>query len=360
MNQPQFQPKTADVFNLFGDSYNARKLYFSIHRRLPCQITIRDIDIYKLKKWVNSGDYMFDQVITHANVSVKKTGDINVSEAFYILDNGILIEETLKELNIFYDPSQDKDAKELVRQISKHCSTAGERTARICLIVQDRSELETKAIRLPRPRLSIERQYNDDFPPIHKRIAGFLKKTATSGLILLHGQPGTGKSTYIRFLLQRIRKKVLFLSPALASNLDNPSLMTLLLANRECIVVIEDAEDLLASRESNKNDAISTILNLTDGILGSSLGIQFIATFNTHIRNIDKALLRKGRLAAMYEFKALSAEKATTLMKSIDPTCKNAHAPMTLAEIYHAGEDNNGQHQSKTPIGFSVRQTVDV
>jgi ATP-dependent 26S proteasome regulatory subunit len=178
---------------------------------------------------------------------------------------------------------------------------------------------------------------------------------------LLHGQPGTGKSTYIRYLLQRTKKKVLFLSPALASNLDNPSLMSLLLVNRESIVIIEDAEELLVSRDNQKNDAISTILNLTDGILGSSLGIQFIATFNTHIRNIDKALLRKGRLAAMYEFKALSAEKATALMKSLDSTSENVQEPMTLAEIYHAAENNNMHHQqSRTPIGFSVRQIADV
>ncbi len=33
---------------------------------------------------------------------------------------------------------------------------------------------------------------------------------------------------------------------------------------------------------------------------------------------------------------------------------------MTLAEIYHAGEDNNEQQQSNSPLVFSVRQLADV
>lgn len=67
-------------------------------------------------------------------------------------------------------------------------------------------------------------------------------------------------------------------------------------------IVIEDAEDLLVSRDTNHNSGISMLLNLTDGLLGQSLGIQVICTFNTHVSNIDRALLRKGRLIALYEF----------------------------------------------------------
>jgi hypothetical protein len=50
-------------------------------------------------------------------------------------------------------------------------------------------------------------------------------------------------------------------------------------------------------------------------LLGESLGIQIIATFNTHISNIDKALLRKGRLIGLYEFKPLSMDKSKVLLE---------------------------------------------
>ena len=47
----------------------------------------------------------------------------------------------------------------------------------------------------------VERFYNDDFLPIHQTIASSIESEDTSGLILLHGSPGTGKTSYIKSLL---------------------------------------------------------------------------------------------------------------------------------------------------------------
>jgi hypothetical protein len=110
---------------------------------------------------------------------------------------------------------------------------------------------------------------------------------------------------------------------------------------------------LLSCREKNNNSAISILLNLTDGILGESLGIQIICTFNTHTQNIDPALLRKGRLMAMYEFKELSAGKATALLKKSGVN-KSASSPMTLADIYNADKNNFELATNRQKIGFMV------
>jgi hypothetical protein len=105
--------------------------------------------------------------------------------------------------------------------------------------------------------------------------------------------------------------------PGLAGNLDTPNIVSLLMENANTVFVIEDAEELILSREKSKNSSISMLLNLTDGLLGESLGIQIIATFNTHVSNIGKALLRKGRLIALYEFNVLAAEKSMALLKKL-------------------------------------------
>ncbi len=88
--------------------------------------------------------------------------------------------------------------------------------------------------------------------------------------------------------------------------------------------------------------SLETILNLSDGILGNTLKTKFICTFNTNLRNIDKALLRKGRLRMRYEFKKLSIEKTKRLVEG-------ATKEMTLAEIYNQ-EDNGIKDKEK--IGF--------
>jgi hypothetical protein len=95
------------------------------------------------------------------------------------------------------------------------------------------------------------------------------------------------------------------------------------------------------------------LLNLTDGLLGESLGIQIIATFNTHIANVDKALLRKGRLIALYEFKALSIEKAKILLEEKGINNNDITRSMTLADIYNAEEnDYSYKYYPHPPIGF--------
>jgi len=38
-------------------------------------------------------------------------------------------------------------------------------------------------------------------------------------------------------------------------------------------------------------------------LLGAGFNIQIMATFNTSLKNLDPALMRKGRLKLSYEFK---------------------------------------------------------
>lgn len=141
--------------------------------------------------------------------------------------------------------------------------------------------------------------------------------------------------------------------PGLAGNLDAPSMSRLLLANINSVFVIEDAEDLLLSRDKVQNNAISTLLNLTDGLLGETLGIQVIATFNTALQHIDKALLRKGRLTALYEFKPLSICRSQALVNELGHTGYTVTQPMTLADIFNLDKDAYQLKAGERPqIGF--------
>ena len=122
--------------------------------------------------------------------------------------------------------------------------------------------------------------------------------------------------------------------------------------NQNSILVIEDAEELLVSREQESNSAISMLLNLTDGLLGASLGIQVICTFNTHLTKIDKALLRKGRLKSLYKFEPLSIPKSKALLTKIGKGNMNVLAPMTIAEIYNMEEKECKLISDNVSIGF--------
>jgi ATP-dependent 26S proteasome regulatory subunit len=168
---------------------------------------------------------------------------------------------------------------------------------------------------------------------------------------LFHGLPGTGKSTYIKSLIHQQNKKVIFLSPKTAGNLDDMAFTEFLLDNPNCVLVIEDAEELILSRDNNHNSRLSFLLNLTDGLLGESLGIQIIATFNTDLKNIDKALLRKGRLTSIYDFKPLTLDKTNMLLKKLGHDVVVANS-LSLADIFNFEIDTNYQPKLRKAVGF--------
>ncbi len=65
------------------------------------------------------------------------------------------------------------------------------------------------------------------------------------GVVILHGEPGTGKTSYIRHLISSVSKKVIFLPPNLAHNITGPELISLLIENPDAILIIEDAENYI-------------------------------------------------------------------------------------------------------------------
>ena len=107
----------------------------------------------------------------------------------------------------------------------------------------------------------------------------------------------------------------MFVPNNMADILTSPEFIPFIMKFPNSIIIIEDAEKVIRSRESGgNNEATSNILNMSDGILGECLKTQIIATFNIDRENIDKALLRKGRLIAEYEFNELDVDKSNVLL----------------------------------------------
>ncbi|MBC7876552.1 MAG: AAA family ATPase [Anaerolineales bacterium] len=192
--------------------------------------------------------------------------------------------------------------------------------------------------------------YNEDFSEIDSIISQSIARE-DAGIILLHGEPGTGKTTYIKNLIYRFKDKdFIFIQNDFVQDLLNPSFVTFLLRNKNSVLIIEDAEKVVVSRD-NPSDAsvVSTILQLTDGLFSDFLNIKIVCTFNTNIDRIDKALLRKGRMIAKYNFAPLSPEKTAALAKKLGH--KNVDGSLTLADIF--GIDKPGFNDAtEKKIGF--------
>lgn len=194
----------------------------------------------------------------------------------------------------------------------------------------------------------IDGNYNDDFP--YDKIQNIIKKEGESGLILLSSVPGAGKTYFIRHLVEtNPETQFLYLDSSIFNYINDSSFINFLLRNKDSVVILEDCESILKSRESDYNNLLSTLLNISDGLLGDSLNLKFICTFNTNLNNIDKALLRKGRLKLKYELKELTKEKVEKIFEKLGID-KSLAKPMTLADAYNF-EDEVGVKQKKK-IGF--------
>ena len=196
--------------------------------------------------------------------------------------------------------------------------------------------------------LDIDGNYNDDFAIVYDTLLENLKSDKT-GLYLLHGEHGTGKTTLIRHLITMVNKKIIFIPNNLIDTLADPSNTEFYKKHRGSILIFEDSENILKSREGGGNPGVSNILNLSDGILGNFFKNQIICTFNTDINDVDEALLRNGRLICEYEFGKLEAKKADKILSSLGK--KPRGEDIKLADIYN--DDNGISQRTRKKIGFN-------
>ncbi len=223
----------------------------------------------------------------------------------------------------------------------------------ISLVKSDMGHMDTEDYEIPVPEINIEMNYGTEFLKVHERIVTRLNNEHDKGIILFHGEPGTGKTSYIKYLTKLVEdKEILFIPPSMAESLSEPSIIPFLMDHKNSILIIEDAERVIGDREGNSSSmGVSNILNLTDGILGDCLGIQVIATFNMKREKIDSALLRKGRLIAEHKFDKLNTNDANNLIKHLGGTTQ-VSKPMTLADIYNIDEESFKTEKNPTNIGF--------
>jgi len=310
-----------------------------------------------------------------------KKGDkrnVFITQISYMLDDALILLNRMNEDDEgIFGPGENLDEKmesksffvqilytnpdtlEKIRSLFEYVEPS--KKGNVFLICQDSIEgtyLKKFDIKLPHKDIDVELNYGKEFAKKYDKILEKLKDTQKSGLVLFSGVPGSGKTTIVKNLAMQIDKKIIFVPPGTVDIITSPSFLNFMLEHRNSILLIEDAEKVIRSREGEGGnpEGVSNILNLTDGFLGDCLNLFIIATFNTLREKIDKALVRKGRLVAEHHFEELTSEQANIILKKIGSK-RVAEKGMTLAEIYNeeGGMEEKEKESEKKRIGFSSK-----
>lgn len=247
------------------------------------------------------------------------------------------------EKTVFIDTILTCDDDETILSHFEGIEKAGDDGKTWSVAIDAGNYIATRMNKLPDYDIDVESNYNDDIPV--KEVKEILESDSP-GLILFYGPPGGGKTSFIKYLMKECDANFIFADSSVINSSSSSRLIDFLDSNKNSVIVLEDCEKLLVSRDTEGNGKIGTLLNLTDGLIGDLMGIKFICTFNCALSKLDDALLRKGRLSLKYEFKELAYKKAKAL-------CPSAMGPMLLSDIFNQ-EKNDFSIENKKKIGFDI------
>lgn len=320
--------------------------------------------LFKNKEIDSNLDKKFDLTILFCNSykSLRKTSaipedDFDVSAkknvSYMVLANEHMIIEIFISKFVFYYDSSVYTHYEIV-EFSEHLlklfptKKEERKPAKVRLVIHS-GYYDSIESSIKNTIVDIKKNYNDDFELAYKKLTKFIGQRE-SGIALLSGVPGTGKTTICRHLITSFPANYLFITPSVAMNMGNPDFVSFLMENKDSIFIMEDCEQLLQERTTNSwSTSLANILNMTDGILSDIFNIKFICTFNAPETTIDPALLREGRCFVNYKFDKLKADKVAILNKENNLGIPdNEICDMTLAELYNY----QGKKEIKKKIGF--------
>ena len=238
-----------------------------------------------------------------------------------------------------------KDVDIVVNIINQYCIKKDEDSASIELIGYSNGNFYTIEKDIEKVELDLS-NYNKDF----KEFDSYTSKKLgdENGIVILHGEPGTGKSYYIRSLVNKLgkEKKFLYLPPFMANSLADPSFIPFILRQGDnSIIIVEDSEEILKSG-GTRSTAVSNILNFSDGLLSDVMNTSFLFTFNMDIHSIDPAILRKGRLISKYKFEPLQEDS----LKELNLKLGTNNTTGLLCDIYN--EKDNSYSEKTSSMGF--------
>ena len=252
------------------------------------------------------------------------------------------------------------EAERLTRLFHDDCTLPPEPQGGSYRLIRVARDIGTQIVPLSLDTVLSEQQlllhYGPAFPEWHQDYLALLRRHR-HGLSLLEGPPGTGKTSYLRHLIGELKDshRFYFIPNGALAVLSNPEFVGFWadqrrrFENENFVVILEDSDAALMPRGADNRDQVSSILNLSDGMLADFLRLQIICTINGRATDIDPALMRPGRMLCHRVFDRLPHQHAARLADHLGKSLPN-QGDCTLAEIF---AEETPTPRPKLAIGFA-------
>lgn len=158
---------------------------------------------------------------------------------------------------------------------------------------------------------------------------------SSANVLICIGEPGTGKTTFLRGMLQSLGvSATLSYDPA---TFDSDEFFVNFVESGSNILVVEDA-DILLSPRTDGNSSMQRFLNAGDGLVTLPNRKLVFTTNLPNTKNIDPALVRSGRCFDVLKFRKLASAEIASLCADMHIQMRpEFNEPQTLAYVMNRG-----------------------
>ena len=346
-----------DIFSTSDTDIDINKYFLNLYNELPFNYALSiNIDLALFLKNIfkkyNLSENNFIYKLEFAKRNTLQKIDYNKSIYLLKITEKLLLLVSAGKSEFFYSSSIDfSEIKKIVKlfinkeqKIEKKCNFSFVNYSK-----QNDYGYDLKIFSLKKFTLALNHNYNNDFIASNKKIQQFLKNDNDSGLVILNGKTGTGKTSYIKYLINKVNKKFIFLPQGMFEVLSDANFFLFLSEHKNTILILEDCDELLLN--SSKRNPLSSFLNLSEGLFSEIYKYKIICSLNAASKQINRNIIKKSRLIIKYEFNELDTIKAQKLINQLGKK-EIINKPMLLSEIYNI-KDNRLKTFGERKLGFN-------